>query len=75
MGGCCQLEMILINGGLCCAQCSRPVSRKRNESADSMRCEIRYTCGLCGSEKYVKCGAKFKVQVSSTNGTKLVVAK
>ncbi len=75
MGGCCQLEMILINGGLCCAQCSRPVSRKRNVGKDSMRCEIRYSCGLCGGEKYVKCDTEFLVQVSGVTGTKKVKAQ
>ena len=73
MGGCCQLEMIEINGGLCCAQCSRPVSRKRNQGAH--RCEVLYSCGLCGKEKYVACGSYFQVAVSGTRGVKKVKAE
>lgn len=75
MGGCCGLEMIEINGGLCCAQCNRPVSRKRNVGRDSMRCEVRYSCNLCGKEKYVKCGTAFFVTVSGMNGRKKVKAQ
>ena len=73
MGGCCQLEMIEINGGLCCAQCNRPVSRKRNQGAH--RCEVRYNCDLCGKEKYVACGSLFQVTVSGTRGVKKVKAE
>ena len=75
MGGCCQLEMILINGGLCCAQCNRPVQGDRKENPQSGRCEILYTCNLCGRRRYVKCGTEFFVTVSGVNGRKKVVAK
>lgn len=61
--GCCNLEMIEINGVLCCAQCNRPVNRKPNESQSQPgRCEVRYSCGLCGKERYVKCGTEFMVR-------------
>lgn len=73
MGGCCGLNMIEINGKLCCAQCNLPVTSKKNQGAH--RCEVLYKCNLCGKERYVKCGTKFKVQVSGVAGDKMVVAK
>lgn len=74
MGSCCQLEMIEIDGVLCCAQCNRPVARRRKESTDSMRCEVRYSCSLCGKERYIPCGREFTVQFAG-GATKKVRAE
>lgn len=71
--GCCELTMIEINGGLCCAQCNRPVSQKRNQGAH--RCEVLYKCNLCGKEKRVRCGSLFTITVSGVRGTKKVTAE